>query len=314
LQREWNKLDAAEAYLARGMELIQGTLATEADVIMRGYLTLARVQQAQGEGEAALATLDAFVRLARERQLFPLLIEPAAALQARLQLMQGDLPAALHWAEGSGLSSDDALSFPREMAYLTLARVRIAAGQAEAMLPLLQRLLADAEANARLHSAIEILVLQALAYDARNDRARALTALEHALALAEPEGYVRSFVDEGAPMRTLLLELRAHGMMQAYVDKLLAAFSDFRLQIADCRLKEEKSAIYNLQSAMVEPLSERELEVLGMVAAGCSNGAIAQALSIEVGTVKRHVHNLLDKLGAHSRTEAVARARELGLL
>jgi ATP/maltotriose-dependent transcriptional regulator MalT/class 3 adenylate cyclase len=225
LQREWNDLDAAADYLARGMDLIQGTLATEADVIVRGYLTLARVQQAQGNGATAIATLDAFVRLARERQLFPLLIEQAAALQARLQLQQGDLPAAIRWAEDSRLSPDDALSFPREAAYLTLARLRSATGQAAAVLPLLDRLLADAEANARMHSAIEIRALQALAYAALNDRPRALTTLEAALALAEPEGYIRIFVDEGAPMAALLaqsIEHRAQNdSIRAYAEHLL---------------------------------------------------------------------------------------------
>jgi len=128
-----------------------------------GYRALARVQQARGHGEAALATLNAFRQLARERQFFPLLLEQAAALRAQLQLMQGDLGAALRWADGSGLSPDDEISFPREAAHLTLARVRIAAGQAAAVLPLLSRLLADAEAKARMHSVVEILTLQALA-------------------------------------------------------------------------------------------------------------------------------------------------------
>ncbi len=223
LLREWNQLDAAEGYLARGMELVQGTLATEADVIMRGYLALARVQQARGHSAAALATLEAFMQLARERQFVQLLIDQAAMLRARLQLLQGDLPAAMRWADGSDLSPDDEISFPREAAYLTLARLRIAAGRAEAVVPLLHRLLADAEAHARLHSAIEIRTLQALANDALGDRPRALMMLKEALALAEPEGYVRSFVDEGAPLVALLRELRAHGMMQAYVDKLMAA-------------------------------------------------------------------------------------------
>jgi LuxR family transcriptional regulator, maltose regulon positive regulatory protein len=226
LLREWNQLDAAAGYLARGMNLIQGTLATEADVIMLGHLTLARVQHAQGQPEAALATLDAFMRFARERRLFPRLSGRATALRAHFELLQGDLDAALRWAEASGLSPDDEISFPREAAYLILARVRVATGQAHIVLPLLERLLADAESKARMHSAIEILVVQALAYDATGDRPRALTVLERALAPAAPEGYVRLFVDEGAPLAALLRELRAHGAMTAYIDKLLVAFLD----------------------------------------------------------------------------------------
>jgi LuxR family maltose regulon positive regulatory protein len=239
LQREWNDLDAAAGYLMRGIELVQGALTDDADGIMRGYLALARVQQAQGNGAAALATLDTCMRVARERKFFPLLIEQAAALWARLQLMQGDLPAAIRWAEGSGLTPDDDLSFPREAAYLTLARLRIAANRAEEIVPLLDRLLADAQAKARMHSAIEILTLQALASNARNDRLRALAALERALALAEPEGYIRLFVDAGTPMAELLAQSVALGpegtpaqeprgalgdSIRVYAEKLLAAF------------------------------------------------------------------------------------------
>jgi LuxR family maltose regulon positive regulatory protein len=191
---------------------------------MRGYLTLACVQQGQGNGAAALSTLDAFVQQARQRQFFEALIAQASALRARLQLMQGDLGAALHWADASGLSPEDEISFQHEAAQLTLARVRIAAGQAQSIVPLLARLLADAESKARMHSAIEILVVQTLANAAQGDRPCALRTLSRALALAEPEGYVRMFVDEGAPLAALLRELRAHAAMSSYVDSLLAAF------------------------------------------------------------------------------------------
>jgi LuxR family maltose regulon positive regulatory protein len=228
LLREWNNLDAAEAYLARGMELIQGTLATEADTILRGYLTLARVQQARGNGAAALATLEAFNRLARERQFFPLLIELALALQARIRLQHGDLSAAQGWAEASGLALDDEASFPREAAQLTLVRVYIAAGSAAAVLPLLERMQVDAEANERMHSAIEILIVQALTYDATGDRQRALAALERALVLAASEGYIRVFIDEGAPLEALLAqsaECKAQNdPVVAYAEHLLSAF------------------------------------------------------------------------------------------
>jgi LuxR family transcriptional regulator, maltose regulon positive regulatory protein len=315
LLREWNQLDAAADYLARGMDLIQGTLATEADVIMLGYLALARVQQAQGDGAAALATLDAFVRQAHERQLFPLLIRPAAALQAQLQLLQGNLPAAIRWAKGSGLSCDDALSFPHEDAYLTLARVRIATGRAEEVLPLLDRLLEDAVAKGRMHSAIEIRVVQALAFDALGDRDRILRSLEGALVLAEPEGYIRTFVDEGPQLAVLLREAGTHGIAPAYVERILAAFPRIEGRgMAAESAEAGRSGLSPQSSTLVEPLSGRELAVLHLVAAGHTNQAIAQKLVIEVGTVKRHVHSILGKLGVQNRTQAIARARELGLL
>jgi LuxR family maltose regulon positive regulatory protein len=225
LLREWNKLDDAERYLLRGMELMQGTLATEGEVIMLGYLALARVQQARGSATAANATLQVFMDVARKRKLFHVLLERSAAMQARLQLMQDDLPAARRWADESGLHPDDEITFRREAAYLTLARVRVAAGQAEDVVPLLDRLLAQAMAQARMHSAIEILLLQALAAKALDDQRGARTALEQALALGEPEGYIRSFADEGAPMAELLGRMQpASSPVAAYVATLLAAF------------------------------------------------------------------------------------------
>src|SRR5262249_43761334 len=162
----------------------------------------------------------------------------------------------------------------------------IVAGQTQAVVLLLSRLLADAEAKARMHSAIEILTLQALAYDALNDRERALTTLERALALAEPEGYVRTFVDEGAPLAALLAqsaERRAQNdSIRAYAERLLLAFPyEQRAETAHTSDAPPvlRSALER-PNALVEPLSERELEVLRMVAEGCSNRAIARALTI----------------------------------
>jgi LuxR family maltose regulon positive regulatory protein len=314
---EWNDLDTAAGYLARGMELVQATLTDDADGILRGYLALARLQQARGNGAAALTALDAFLQLARERQLFHLLIERAMAMQARLKLLQGDLPAALRWAEGSGLAVDDELYFPREAAYLTLARLRIAAGQAEEIVPLLDRLLVDARAKARMHSAIEILTLQALAYNARDDRPRALATLEQALALAEPEGYIRLFVDEGAQLAALLREAQKRGSATDYAARLLAAFSDAepRTYIEDTGVRLDAPSPAALHSAsLVEMLNERELAVLRLIVAGRSNREIADTLVIALSTVKTHINNLYGKLGIHSRTQAVARARAFGLL
>jgi LuxR family maltose regulon positive regulatory protein len=320
LRREWNDLDAAESYLAPGMALVQGGLATHPGVIVRGYMALAQVQQARGHGEAALMTLEAFIRLAQERRFFPLLIEQATALRARLQLLQGDLPAALRWAEACGLSLEDDIDFPHEAAYLTLARVRIAAGQAETVAPLLGRLLADAKAKARMHSTIEILILLALSLQAHGDRPAALIALEEALALAEPEGYVRMFLDEGAPIAELLTRMqRGSARIFSYQRNLLAAFHDSQRAVNGHRTQAGGQAI-TLQTAprahqrWVEPLSEREREVLALVAEGLSNQEIAARLVVGVSTVKKHINNIFGKLAVRSRTQALARARELNLL
>jgi LuxR family transcriptional regulator, maltose regulon positive regulatory protein len=314
---EWNDLDAAEEQLTQGIELVGGPLAVEAEYATQGYLALARLQQAQGKHIAAIATLEAFVDLAQRRRFVAHLMQRGIAAQAALRLRQGQRAAAIAWAEASDLHADDDLNFSREAAYLTLARLRIAADQAEAVLPLLARLLEDAESKARMHSAIEILTLQALAYDALNDRERALTTLERALTLAEPEGYVRIFVDEGAPLAALLQEAHIRNRMTSYVTKLLAAFPE--AQSAERRARNNapfalRDRSLEPSNTLVEPLSDREREVLGLVAAGLSNQQIAARLIVGVSTVKKHINNIFGKLAVRSRTQALARARELDLL
>jgi LuxR family maltose regulon positive regulatory protein len=229
LLREWNELDTAERYLSQGMALVKEALMVEAYVATLGYTALARVQQAQGNTRDALTSLEALERLAQQRHFAPHLMTQGAAVRA-----QGELSAAIDWANSSGLSAeDDDLAYPREGAYLALARVRIAQGRDDPAAPflaealhLLDRLLHDAETKARMNSVLEILVLRALALEARHDRTGALSTLERALLLAESEGYVRLFVDEGAPMATLLRQAHARGIAPDYVTTLLAAFGE----------------------------------------------------------------------------------------
>jgi len=186
--------------------------------------------------------------------------------------------------------------------------------------PLLDRLLADSKAKARLHSAIEILTLQALALQAQGDRSAALIVLEQALVLAEPKGYVRIFVDEGAPMAALLQEAHTRDRMPNYVTKLLAAFPEQTRRHADKEMGNLSevsvcvSPSLRVSQSLVEPLSEREREVLRLVAAGLSNQEIAARLIVGVSTVKKHINNIFGKLAVRSRTQALARARELNLL
>jgi LuxR family maltose regulon positive regulatory protein len=170
---------------------------------------------------------------------------------------------------------------------------------------LLERLLQAAKAGGRAGSVIEALVLQALAHQAQGDIPPALVSLERALTLAEPEGYIRIFVDEGQPMQTLLAESLAHGADPVYVTRLLAAMNQ---QMGD------ETAIPDPNQLLIEPLSKRELEVLRLLAMGHTNQAVADELIIAVSTVKKHVNNIFGKLGVGSRTQAVSRARELDLL
>jgi len=315
IECERNHLSVAERLLAQGMNLIGGMLTVDADVVTLGYLVLARVRQASGDAAGARAALLTFADLANQRGFFPLLIARGIAVQARLALAQGNTAAAIHWAETSGLCADDELSYPREVDYLTLARVQITQGNAAEALRLLDRLLGTAESGARIHSVIEILVLRALALQTEGDTTGALVALERALTLAAPEGYVRMFVDEGMAMARLLQAGRAQGIAPHYISSLLAAFG----KDEGGRMNDEiPSAPLHPSSfiaqPLVEPLTEREREILRLIAEGLSNQAIAERLIIAVSTVKRHINNLFGKLAVESRTQALVRARELRLL
>jgi LuxR family transcriptional regulator, maltose regulon positive regulatory protein len=232
--------------------------------------------------------LHEFARLATSRAFVPHLSCCATALQAQIALAQGNLAAAIHWAEVRGLSEHDELSYPHEGEYLTLARVRIAQARANRVghvlsdtLRLLDRLLQDAEAKGRMSSRLQILLLRALASHAGGDAAIALATLERVLALSR-----------GLAPDYLTILLTASGSQSA------AAASRFTARSA----------------ALVEPLSERELEVLHLLATGVSNDEIAEHLVIAVSTVKRHVSNILAKLTISNRTQAVTRAQELGLM
>src|SRR5437868_2717457 len=233
LLREWNDLETAEQHLAQGMNLMRDTLSVDADELWLGYAALARLQHARGRDDQALATLDTFMQLVQHRHVAPALLSQVAALRAYLELAQGQLQAASHWLEASGLSATDAPSYPREQEYLTLARVRIAGARAIqtgsgllAVLGLLERLLAQAEANGRMHSVLEILLVRVLALEVQGDRAAALATLARALTLGESEGYVRLFLDEGLAMVALLREAQRHGLAPGYCAKLLEAVSE----------------------------------------------------------------------------------------
>jgi LuxR family maltose regulon positive regulatory protein len=314
LLREQNELDVAEQHLVQGRSLINERLPIEPLVAILGYSALARLYQARGNSSAALETLDALDQVTEQRH-FPLqYAAQGAAVRARLELAQGSLSAAIRWADASGLSTeDDDLPYQREGGYLNLARVRIAQARANPADPfpqdalhLLDRLLQDAESKARVASVLEILVLRALAQDAQSDQASAISTLERALVLAEPEGYIRLFVDEGPPMLGLLRLAYRRGIVPEYTASLLETFSGQRT--TDLPLSSSPS------SMLAEPLTEREHEVLELLLEGASNREIAQRLVVSVNTVKRHVYNLCGKLGVRSRSQAIIRARSLHLV
>jgi LuxR family maltose regulon positive regulatory protein len=242
------------------------------------------------------------------------------AYGARLRLAQGDMGGAARLLEERGIGVDDDLDHLSVSEHVMLARVLIARGEHDAALDLLRRLLEMAEATGSMGSAIEILVVEALAFDARGDEARAMAALGRALSLSEPEGYVRTFVDEGVPMATLLQKRlrvqRKEGLSSPqnaspeYVRKLLTAF---RRSSGARALSTEADPLRSTQP-LTDLLSKRELEVLRLIAAGKSNREIAGQLFVTVDTVKKHLTHIFRKLGVSSRIQAIAQARELGLI
>jgi LuxR family maltose regulon positive regulatory protein len=212
------------------------------------------------------------------------------------------------------LRVDDELIPPREREYLTWARVLITQHRPDEAVLLLGRLLPLAERQGRMGNALEILVLQAVAQQARGDEAGAMATLSRALSLAEPEGYIRLFVDEGVPMAHLLVQLHARRRSDppgsiGYRQKLLALLG----RAHDEGLSHPAGAIPGTPS-LSEPLSERELEVLRLIVAGCSNREIADRLVIALSTVKWYVNVIYGKLQVESRTKAISRARELNIV
>jgi LuxR family maltose regulon positive regulatory protein len=314
LLREWNELEAAERYMLQGVALVNETLTVQPFVATQGYTAQGRLQQARGNSRAALTALDILARLAEQRQFASHWVEQGEAVRAQLELAQGDVAAAIRWAESSGLSTEDEdLPYPREGQYLALSRARIAQARDEPegvflqdILHLLNRLQSSAEAKARLSSVLEILVLRALALEVQGDRASAQSTLERALVQAEPEGYIRLFVDEGAPMRTLLRQAHARSRVPGYVATLLSAFGE--QLVSDLPPTSARPVL------LAEPLTEREREVLRLLLEGASNLEIAHRLVLSVNTVKRHVYNLCGKLGVQSRAQAIVRVRDLNLV
>jgi LuxR family transcriptional regulator, maltose regulon positive regulatory protein len=323
LLREQNDLDGAEDQLKRGMEGVCADLIVDADVVALGHQALARLRLARGDGVGARATLESFAQLARQRAFVPRLLRRGAALRAQLALWQGDLAAAVRWADTSGLDCSDGVHYPDELEYLTLARVRIAMGRADptsghiaVALELLDRLLVAADAGARVESTIEILLVRALAMQALGNLSSALVSLARALLLAAPAGYIRIFVDEGAPMVELLRAAYARGIAPEYVEQLLAAFGELNIENTELRNRasERDSFQFSILNSQFDSLTTRELEVVRLMAEGASNRMIAERLTLSVGTVKRYANNIFSKLDVQSRTQAIAKARALRLL
>jgi len=272
----------------------------------RWRVAMARVRQGEGDLAGALDLLNEAERL-YVSDFFPN-VRPVPALRARIWIAQGRLGEALGWAREQGLSVDDDLSYLREFEHITLARLLLARDQGEGAersaheaARLLERLLRAAEEGQRTGRVIQILVLRALVHQALGDIPAALGFLGRAVTLAEPEGYVRVFADEGPPMAALLRAAAKQGPRRDYVRRLLAAASGIE---------------HNgpTEQALIEPLSERELDVLRLLGSELDGPAIARELMVSLNTVRTHTKNIYAKLAVNNRRAAVRRGAELSLL
>jgi LuxR family maltose regulon positive regulatory protein len=289
LSYEWNDLDAADRMMREGIERI-GPIEGEG-VRTYAYLALARLEFSRAHWlEAASYMQEA--KEAASRSEFSWLLSQVAALQIRLWLSQGNLAAAIRWADAN---ADQVLIPAREGEALALTRIWIARKQWDQAAVLLERLLDLAPQIDSLRSLIEILALQAVVFQAQGFKTQALTSLSRALELAEPEGYIRLFADENLVALLAAEQRRSPG--SAYIHTLLRASG----AAVDSDLSNDL-------------LSERELEVLRLIAVGTSNEEIAAQLVISAATARKHVSNIFSKLDVHSRVEAVAAARKLNLL
>jgi len=307
--REQNRLGEGADHLARGLELCRqwqiGAFSC------RALINHSRMELVRGDMAGALDLLqeaEQFSKTYQEQLPFCIPVSGARALVMLIYAVStGEVldPETLRyiaeWAETRDFSIDGPIdSLSSELEYLVWARMLILQNESHRALQLLARMLPAAEDAQRIERVIKIFTLQALAYQALGDTEQALDVLEDALSLAEGEGYVRLFIDEGPMMAELLRLAGSKGIQSSYVSHLLAAYGDS----------------HELQQGtlLVEPLSERELSVLRMIAVGMTNPQIAEELVLSIGTVKSHTGNIYGKLGVHNRTEAVARATELNLL
>jgi LuxR family maltose regulon positive regulatory protein len=304
LLRERNELIAARDHVLEGVNLMQKW--RQPYEMVSGYTALAAVLEAQNDAEGALEALQNAEQIQSQHPNYYKLNSMVNVCRIRLCLAQGGPEDAARQAMETQLGETSALIF-REQEQMILARVRIAQGRWNEALHLLAQLAEDAESGGRFGRLLEMLALQAVALQLQGDTAPALIALEKALTVGEPEGYLRVFVDLGVPMATLLQQAAARGSAPDYVSRLLVAFGAGEKEIAS-------AALHPSTPFLVESLTRRELEVLQLIGEGYSNQEIAKALVITLNTVKKHASGIYGKLGVRSRTQAVARAQELGLL
>ncbi len=329
LSREWNDLEASEEYLNEGIEqlLDWGELSA-----LDGYLSLARLKQAQGDVEGARAAIHKAEQMATQFDITELDDLVVALHKMRLCIAQGNPQVVMRWLEERGFSVSAAHEFGADTsqadqgesyvdaqlhnyARILLARVLLAQQQPAVALPILeaQTRILEEQGRKRSRRMLEVHILRALALQALDKIDQALAVLEQALAIAQPAGFVRMFLDEGEPMTRLLRQAASQGLAPQYVSRLIAS-SELPTAVDTAQGPTHPPRRAPATQPLIEPLSERELEVLRLLATGMSNPQIAERLYIATSTVRSHLKSIYGKLNVHRRWDAVHRAEELGLL
>jgi len=313
LYYERNELNIAEQHLLKSREL--GEFNGLPKNPYRWRVAMAQIRETQGDLDGALDLLDEAEKLYMGD--FSPNVRPISALKARVWVKQGELEKALDWARTQKLYVEEEPSYLREFEQITFARILLSQHQSAHSISLLhnamrllERLLKAAEEGGRIGSVIEILTLQALAHQMQEDIPAALPSLEHALKLAEPEGYMRIFIDEGSSVAELIREANARGVLPSYTYKLLSAF-----ELEDQGLDEETApSAAPISTSLIEPLSQRELDILRLFKTELSGPEIARELVIALSTVRTHTKSIYSKLNVNDRRAAVKRAAELNLI
>jgi LuxR family maltose regulon positive regulatory protein len=299
--RQRNQLEDAYRLTSKGVALCQDW--NVADIMALSCVELAYIHQALGHDQQARQSMQEALQIMHD--FSPWGSAYISAYQANLDVKRGDIAAVERWALTHNLALDGDFQFDREVEYLTLVRLRIAQGRLDETHALAQRILRIAQETGARRIELEALILLAVILGAYGRTDQALSHLEQALTMGKPEDFIRIFVDAGPPMARLLYEALSRGIAPDYVRRLLSAFP------ATEPARDKPSAA---NDDLIEPLSEREIEILHLIAEGLTNPEIAARLFLSPHTIKAHARNIYGKLDVHSRTQAVARARVLGIL
>jgi LuxR family maltose regulon positive regulatory protein len=306
--REWNELDAAMSHLEEGIEI--GLASKIVDAVAVGYASMVLVALAQDDLEAAIQACKKTERMVKDiPDLETDTLTKTLDSQVRLSISQNKLTEAARYIQERGLSADTKIKYIADFEHIVLARLLVHLGRLNSAPQdlsdahkLLEEIFQMASSVGYVSLSIEALALQALALDVQGKHSQALNSLEEALSLAEPEGYVRTFIDEGEPMKGLLRQAASRGIAKEYVVRLLAEFEPGSVKG------------HPLTQPLVEPLTGREIQVLKLLATELTGSEIADELMVSLNTMRTHSKSIYSKLAVSNRRAAISKAMDLNLL